>query len=176
MIGTLIKSYLAPYELYIWAGLAVLSLGGIVYETHVQREIGRNEVRVQVQKATEAQKEKDAKETARLQALADKAEADRDAVQKKLDNFDVAHPVGSVWLCGPPVSANARPAASAKKSADADTRPGPAVVSSVPAVDSPPRDIGPDLEVIVSAASKMAGLYREFQQQPVIVNASPQRR
>lgn len=173
MIGTLIKTYLAPYEVYIWAALAVLSFGGILYETHVQRDIGRNEVRVQVQKATEAQKEKDAKETARLQVLADKAEADRDTVQKKLDDFGRAHPVGSVWLCGAPGSVNARPAAPAKKPANAGTGTGSAVVLPVPAVDSSPRDIGPDLERLVSAASTMAGLYREFQQQPVIVNASP---
>lgn len=169
MIGTLIKTWLAPYEVYIWAGLAVLALGGILYETHVQRDIGRKDV-IAADAAARADEHKKIQAAQKiLQAKADKAEADRVATEEKLADYQRAHPVGSVWLCGAPNDSAGGVRPSAPKVAGPKVPgTGPAAVPEVSGRSDPPRDVGPQLNTLVSAASKLAGLYREAQSQPEV--------
>lgn len=169
MIGALIKSYLAPYELPIWIVIAVLAMGGIVYEAHVQRDIGRAQTIAADAAARADEHKKIQAAQAVLQAKADKAEADRVATEKKLADFQRAHPVGSVWLCGAPSDQPVGvPKVSPKVAGPKLPRPGPAPVPPVSGGNNPPRDIGPQLGTLVSAASKLAGLYREAQSAPEV--------
>lgn len=167
MISALIKTWLAPYEAYIWAGLAVLLLAGGLYEVHRQREIGRAEVIAADATARADEHAKVVKLQAQLQAVADKAEGDRDATQKQLDDYRAAHPTGAVFVCHRPgdrvrgAGANASPNPS-----DAIPSAGPAVIPEVPGGTE--TDVGANLDALVRAAEVMGGLYRQYQQQPVI--------
>ncbi len=165
MIAALLKTYLAPYEIYIWAALAAFALGGIVYEAHVQRDIGRKDVIASDAAARADERKKVQAAQAALQAKADKAEADRVATEKKLADYQLAHPVGSVWLCDAPNNSigGLHPVAP-KVTGSKLPGSGPAPIPEVSGRSDPPRDIGPQLNTLVSAASKLAGLYRQEQQ------------
>jgi len=170
MISALIKTWIAPYEVYIWAGLAVILLAGGLYEVHVQREIGRNEVRAADAAARADEHAKVVKLEAQLQAVADKAKGERDATQKQLDDYRAAHPVGAVFVCHKPADSRwGLPAAAGADPGNAVPSPGPI---AVPAVSGGTEtDVGADLDALVRAAEVMGGLYRQYQQQPVIPNA-----
>lgn len=167
MISALIKTWLAPYEAYIWAGLAVLLLAGGLYEVHRQREIGRAEVIAADAAARADEHARVVKLQTQLQVVADKAKGDRDATQAQLDSYRASHPTGAVLLChrsgdrvrGAGTNASPNPG---------DAVPGTrsAIVSDVPG--GAETDVGANLDALVRAAEVMGGLYRQYQQQPVI--------
>lgn len=162
----MITAYLKQFEVYIWAGVAVLVLIGAMYEVHVQREIGRNEVVAADAAARADERAKIAKEQVAVQAKADAAEVAREASDQKFNAYMSAHPVGSIIVCHQPSNqpGGLRPASS-PNGADAGAGSGPPVV---PTVSAGGVDIGPRTGVIVRAAGKMAELYRQYQQQPEV--------
>lgn len=162
MISTLIKTWIAPYEAYIWAGLAMLLLIGGLYEVHVQREIGRNEVRAADAAARADEHKKVLQEQAALQAAADKAKGERDATQAQLDAYRAAHPVGAVLLCHRPSDSGQRlPKATGKDPGPTVPSPGPTAVPQVPGGTEV--DVGANLDALVRASEIMGGLYRQYQ-------------
>lgn len=178
MIKTLIQTWLAPYEPYLWAGLAVVLVIGFGVFVHHERVIGEQKIIAADAKAEAKWKDKLAKIQATLQAKADKAEKDRDATQKTLDDYMFAHPVGSVWVCGPPVnSGRGLPKVTRPDPGHADSQPGPSPGGEVPGGSQvAATDIGPELDTIVRSFGTMAGLYQEYQRQPTVnVDAQHQR-
>lgn len=170
MIAALIKTWLAPYEVYLWAGLSVaLTLGG-VYFVHHERAIGKQELAAADNAARVTLDAKVAQQTQALQAKADASENARVATQKALDDYMAAHPIGAVIVCGNPRrSGSGVPKATGPAG---DPSSGSSAVSEMPGGDAP-RDIGPSLDTIVRAAAAMGGLYRETQED--YLNAQHQR-
>lgn len=170
MIGALIKTWLAPYETYLWAGLAVaLTIAG-AYFVHHERAIGEQKVLAADAAARAALDAKVKQQTQALQAKADALENARVATQKTLDDYMSAHPVGAVVMCG-----NARSGGTGVSKASGSTNgssTGSDVVPEVPG-RSAPRDIGPALDTIVRAASALAGYYSETRED--YINAQRQR-
>lgn len=123
--------------------------------------------------ARAAEHDKVVAETYRLQRVADQAKGDRDAVQKTLDAYVDAHPIGPVRLCNPSNQPARMPAVPAPHPSDDVPRPGPAPVQEVLGRDAGPDDIGPELATVVRAAGTLAGLYRQYQQQPEVGHANP---
>lgn len=163
MIKTLIQTWLAPYETYLWAALAVALMVSGLYFVHHERVIGEEKVIAADARARATLEAKVAKQTAALQAKADQAEKDRVATQKSLDDYMSAHPIGAVLVCGDPRRGSAGvQKAPAPAASTGGPSPGPAVVPEVPG-RSAPRDIGPALDTLVRAAGAMAGLYSETQ-------------
>lgn len=166
MIGTLIKTWMAPYETYLWAALAVaLTLGG-AYFVHHERVIGEQKVVAADAAAVAREHAQAVKDQAVIQAMADQAEKNRVATQKSLDDYMSAHPVGAVFVCNQPRSSGSAglPQVAPAHPSDAVSGAGPATVPAV----STGVDIGPDLATVVRAAGTVATLYRQYQQQPEV--------
>lgn len=172
MIKTLIQTYLAPYETYIWAAIAVLMSVGFALFIHHERVIGEQKVIAADAKAKATLDAKVAQQTKALQDKADASENARVATQKALDDYMSAHPVGTVLVCSNTRSGGAGVPQAPNPPTDVRVTPGPAVVPEVPG-RSTARDIGPALDTIVRAAGAMAGLYRETQED--YLNAERQR-
>jgi hypothetical protein len=170
MIKSLIQAYLAPYETYLWAALAVLMAVGFAAYNHHERAIGEQKVLAADSAARAAAEAQVKKIRDDLQAKADTAEKKRVATQKALDDYMSAHPVGTVLVCSNSRSGN--PRVSAPSSAAVSSPSGPVAIPEVPG-RSAPRDIGPALDTIVRAASAMAGFYGETQED--YLNAQRQR-
>lgn len=170
MIAALVKTWLAPYEAYLWAGLSIaITLSG-VYFVHHERAIGKQELAAADDAARATLDAKVAAKTQALQAKADASENARVATQKALDDYMDAHPVGAVLVCGD----SRRSGAGLPKAPGSagGASPGSGAVSEVPGGGTP-RDIGPALDTIVRAAAAMGGLYRETQED--YLNAQRQR-
>jgi hypothetical protein len=166
MISTLIKTWLAPYETYLWAALAVaLTLIG-AYFVHHERVVGEQKIISADAAAVAREHAQELKYQAALQAASDKAESYRESMQKGLNDYMAAHPVGPVLMCNQSRGSGSAglPEATPAHSGDAVSGTGPATVPEVPAGI----DIGPDLSTIVRAAGTMATLYRQYQQQPEV--------
>lgn len=173
MIKALIQTYLAPYETYIWAGLAVLMAVGFAAFIHHERLIGEQKVIAADAAARAVLEAKVQKQQADLQTKADAAEKARVATQKTLDDYMSAHPVGPVLVCSNARSSGSGvPETTVPTARPGGTGPGPLAVSEVPERGAT-RDIGPALDTIVRAASAMGGLYRETQED--YLNAQRQR-
>jgi hypothetical protein len=166
MIKSLIQSYLAPYETFIWAGLAVLMAVGFAVFVHHERVVGEQKVIAADAAAVAREHAKSILEQQAIQAKADAAEKVRDATQKTLDDYMSAHPVGSVFVCNKPHDSGPTglPEVSSSNPGDAVSGAGPDPVSAVPSGV----DIGPDLSTLVRAAGTVATLYRQYQQQPEV--------
>lgn len=163
MIAALIKTWLAPYETYLWAALAVaLTIAG-AYFVHHERVIGEQKViaadaAAQVKIAALVKTQEIA-----LQVEADKAESYRDASQKAVNDYMSAHDVGSVLVCdNPRRGSSGLSKAAAPVAGSVNPGAGPAPVPEVPG-RSASRDIGPALDTIVRAAAAMDGLYQQTQ-------------
>lgn len=170
MIKTLIQTWLAPYETYLWAGLAVLLTVGGLYFVHHERVIGEQKIIAADAKARAEEHAAMIKIQIGLEARADKAEKERDAAQKDLDDYLFTHPVGTVWVCSPPTnSGRGLPKVTRPDNSHADPGAGPAPGSEVPRGSQvAATDIGPELDAIVRSFGTMAGLYREYQEQPQV--------
>lgn len=166
MIKSIVQAYLAPYETYIWAALAVAMAIGFAAFTHHERAIGEQRVVAADAAAVAREHARAVKDQAAIQAKADAAERDRVTTQKALDDYMSAHPIGSVFVCSNPRRSGPirLPEAPAAHAGDAVSGAGPNPVPTV----STGIDIGPDLSTLVRAAGTVATLYRQYQQQPEV--------
>lgn len=156
----LLISRISPYfRLIEFAVIAVVCIAIIV---HVY---GNGERKVISEDALARAQEhgKVVAENYKLQRIADQAQGERDAVQKSLDDYMLAHPIGAVRLCvqsHQPARVSSAP--EVIPSYD-DTRPGSAPIPEVFTGDTVPLDIGPELATLMRAAGTVAGLYRQAQ-------------
>lgn len=168
LLQNLLSKFIVPYERYLWIGAVVaLAIGGMVF-IHHERGVGRQQIVAADKQARADEHVKIIAEETRLQTAADAAKAERDAKAKDLADYKRDHPVGAVRLCHP----NNQPAGAGKVAAanpgDAGAGTGPAVVPEVLDGDSGEGpDVGPEIDALLSAAEKLGGLYRQYQQQPI---------
>ena len=163
---------LSEWKELAWAAglIAVLSWG--LWAVHHERQIGQQQVIAADAKARKEEQVKVQAETVSLQAAANQAAGDRDAVQKSFDAYMAAHPVGAVIVRGPAAcnQSTGLPGAAATHGGNASAGTGPA---AVPQVSTGGRDIGPALDTILRASGALAGLYQQFQAQPVMPHGTP---
>lgn len=164
------STLLAPFESYIWAALLLIVLAGGLYACHRLETIGANEVKTADAAARADEQKKTAADTAALQVMAEKATEERDVAQKALSDYLAAHPVSPVLVYhGPANSGRGLSSAPSIDSGPAGACPDAGDLGNVlVGGDVPPTDISPELDTIVRSAGAMAGLYQQFQHQPVI--------
>jgi hypothetical protein len=164
VIKELASKFIAPYEAEILAAVVFGLVVFCMWEVHHQRQIGAAQVIAADAAARADEHAKVVKEEARLQAVADAAERERDATVKQLQDYATAHPVGSVRLCGRPGHKPAGvPPTGGTQPGTAGTGTGPAAVPEVLAGDTGP-DVGRDVESLLRAAETLGGLYKSTQQ------------
>lgn len=164
MFRQLASKFIAPYEAEILAGAVLLLVVFCMWEVHHQRQIGAAQVIAADAAARADEHAKVLAEEARLQARADSAERDRNAIVKTLQDYARAHPVGSVRLCKPGNKPAGVPPGGSAAAGTADTGTGSSTVPEVLG-GSAGVDIGPDVDAILRAAETMGGLYRSRQRE-----------
>lgn len=140
------------------AAVVAIAVGLFAFAVH-ERRVEKQEFAAAIRAANKTLQAKVDQQTKALQDAADKAAQDRNNAQNTLDAYMAAHPVGIVRLCPAPGAGrgNSPPAPDAGTS-PASAGTGPAAVPEVPT-----GDVGGNLDIIVRAASVLAGLYQERQ-------------
>ncbi len=161
MISSLIKTWLAPYEVYLWAAVAVLSLVlGVTFVAH-ERAIGENKVKAADAKAVAIQNKLNAKVEADAQTILNPADSQLHAA------LDAPPPVNAVTLrvCPSPPTRSGRPIVSANAgpgSSSAVQQTGFVREPVAPVSEGQGVDVGPTTIQLLAQADAELAYWRKY--------------
>jgi len=150
-------------RLYLEIAAAVVLAIAFGLFVHHERAVGALKINTADAKALQAAHEKADAQTALNLERAAKADAGAVSAQKAVDDYRAAHPEQPIRLCHSDNSQPGVPKGSPANQSAPSAGPGPAPLREVQS-GTAGADIGPGLDALVQAASRLAVLYANQQQ------------